>query len=312
MITDPQVRKLLKYLKQGKTLAAAAARSGMDEKTGRKYRTLKKLPSDIKAERSRSWQTRHDPLGEVWQSAVQFLEINAGLEAKALFTYLQHENPGLVGGSQLRTFQRRVRSWRAKGNQRHEVFFPRRNSPGKMSRASFRDFSTLKVRVAGRPFDHLVYHFILTWSNWETCTICRTEDFTTLSKGLHRGFQDIGGVTRNHITDGLSATADKVENPREFLHKYHDMLDHYRALPRTRQQATPAIRTAVEQRYRHLETVIEQALLLRGSREFKSLTAYEVWLRKIVHQLNRHRLPLLREEQSALRPLPRLIWRNGG
>ncbi len=38
MITDNQVRKLKKYLSQGKTLEVSAARSGMDEKTARKYR----------------------------------------------------------------------------------------------------------------------------------------------------------------------------------------------------------------------------------------------------------------------------------
>ena len=38
MITDCQVRKLMKLLNQEQTLSLAAAKSGMDEKTARKYR----------------------------------------------------------------------------------------------------------------------------------------------------------------------------------------------------------------------------------------------------------------------------------
>ncbi len=66
MITNNQVRKLKKYLSQGKTLEISAARSGMDEKTARKYRDQDKLPSEIKAGRSREWCTREDPFKEAW------------------------------------------------------------------------------------------------------------------------------------------------------------------------------------------------------------------------------------------------------
>ena len=66
MITDNQVRKLKKYLNLGKTLEISAARSGMDEKTARKYRDVDKLPSEIRAGRNRDWCTREDPFEEVW------------------------------------------------------------------------------------------------------------------------------------------------------------------------------------------------------------------------------------------------------
>jgi hypothetical protein len=39
MVTDNQVRKLMKELKETKTKFLAAAKSGMDEKTARKYKT---------------------------------------------------------------------------------------------------------------------------------------------------------------------------------------------------------------------------------------------------------------------------------
>ena len=62
MITDCQVRKLMKLLNQEQTLSLAAAKSGMDEKTARKYRRLRKLPSEMNKERD--WRTREDSFKE--------------------------------------------------------------------------------------------------------------------------------------------------------------------------------------------------------------------------------------------------------
>ena len=58
MIKDRQVRQLRKLLAEGETLERAAWKTGMDRKTGRKYRDGK-LPSEL-AE-PRTWRTRSDP-----------------------------------------------------------------------------------------------------------------------------------------------------------------------------------------------------------------------------------------------------------
>ena len=76
MITDNQVRKMKKLLSQGKTLEVAASRSGMDEKTARKYRDMKQLPSELMAGRVREWRTRKDPFAEIWAQVMPFLELN--------------------------------------------------------------------------------------------------------------------------------------------------------------------------------------------------------------------------------------------
>jgi len=165
MITDNQVRKLKRYLSQGKTLEVSSARSGMDEKTARKYRDLNKLPSEIKAARSRTWRTRDDPFQKAWDIVKPFLEINDGLEAKTLFQYLQREYPGHYSDGQLRTFQRRVKNWRAVEGPAREVYFPQIHKPGKLSQSDFTHMSDLGVTVGGVPFEHMVYHFVLTYSN---------------------------------------------------------------------------------------------------------------------------------------------------
>lgn len=45
MVTDQQVRKLMKLIQSEESLALAAAQAGMDEKTARKYRRSGQLPS---------------------------------------------------------------------------------------------------------------------------------------------------------------------------------------------------------------------------------------------------------------------------
>ncbi len=64
MVTDQQVRLLMKLSKTKKTLSTAAAKAGMDEKTVRKYRSLKRLPSKVQVEHT--WRTRKDPFAKVW------------------------------------------------------------------------------------------------------------------------------------------------------------------------------------------------------------------------------------------------------
>ena len=48
MVTNQQVRRYLKLMKTEKNKVLAAAKSGMDIKTTRKYEKLGKLPSEVK------------------------------------------------------------------------------------------------------------------------------------------------------------------------------------------------------------------------------------------------------------------------
>lgn len=304
MITDNQVRKLKKYLNLGKTLEISAARSGMDEKTARKYRDVDKLPSEIRAGRNRDWCTREDPFEEVWDIVKPFLEINDGLEAKTLFQYLQREDPGCFSDGQLRTFQRRVKNWRAIEGPAREVYFPQRHKPGKLSQSDFTHMSDLGVTLGGLPFEHMVYHFVLTYSNWETCNICFSESFESLSEGLQRSLWELGGVPEQHQTDRLTAAVSKPANPERFTRSYQGVLDHYKLEGRRTNSASPNENGDVEQSHYRFKKAVDQALMLRGSRDFSSRQEYEVFLENLLKQLNQGRLARFEEEQVLLRSLP--------
>ncbi len=51
---------------------------------------------------------------------------------------------------------------------------------------------------------------------------------------------------------------------------------------------------------------VDQALRVRGNRDFSSRAAYERFLQDLVRNRNRMRQAGFQEEQAALRPLPRL------
>jgi len=53
----------MKLSKTEKRLSIAAAKAGMDEKTARKYRGLRRLPSEVQVEHT--WRTREDPFATV-------------------------------------------------------------------------------------------------------------------------------------------------------------------------------------------------------------------------------------------------------
>ena len=304
MITDNQARKLMKYLQEKRTLEVAAAKSGMDAKTARKYRNLDRLPNELKAERIRTWRTREDPFEEVWEMVKSFLENNTGLEAKTLFEHLQRQYPGRFSDGQIRTFQRRVKHWRATEGPGREVFFPQVHKPGELSQSDFTHMGKLGITIGGVPFDHLIYHFVLTYSNWETGTICFSESFESLSDGLQKALWKLGGVPATHQTDRLSTAVNKPENPEEFTQRYQGLLSHYKLAGRKTQPASPNENGDVEQRHHRFKRALDQALMLRGSREFGTRKEYEIFLGGLFVQLNSNRHDRFKEELAVLQPLP--------
>jgi hypothetical protein len=304
MITDNQVKKLKRELHQDASLETAAAQAGMDPKTARKYRALDTLPSEIKAARVREWRTRDDPFEEVWGAVEGFLEINPGLKAKTLFDHLQRSDPGRFSDGQLRTFQRKMKFWRATKGPSKEIYFPQTHHPGLLSQSDFTCMNSLGVTIAGQPFNHLIYHYVLSYSNWETGTICFSESFESLSEGLQHALWTLGGVPQAHQTDRLTAAVNKPDNPEEFTRMYQGLLDHYGLIGRRINSRCAHENGDVEQRHYRFKDAVDQALMLRGSRDFATRAAYEEFLTKLFSQLNSGRTERFRQEVKVLKALP--------
>src|SRR5512133_3824048 len=107
MLTDRQFRRLRSLLQTESTLANAADRVNVDEKTAREYRDSDLLPSQRRV--LHAWRTREDPFQDVWPELQDQLRLNPGLQAKTLFLDLQRRFPGRFPDAQLRTLQRRIK-----------------------------------------------------------------------------------------------------------------------------------------------------------------------------------------------------------
>jgi len=303
MFNNYEVRLLMEKLQEGKPLAAAAAHAEMSENTARKWRDSEKLPSEVREERT--WRTREDPFCEIWDEVHEMLEKNAGLKAKVIFEHLQREYPGKYQDGQLRTFQRGMKVWRATEGPPREVFFPQVHKPGVLAESDFTYMNKLEITVAGVPFYHLLFHFVLTYSNWEHATICFSENFQALSVGFQNALWELGGVPVKNKTDRLStAVHNSVENPEEFTRKYNALLSHYQIEGEKIQAGEPHENGDIEQAHYRLKEAINQSLMLRGSRDFSSIEEYKAFLEAIIGQRNAGRRERLDEELEVLRRLP--------
>lgn len=310
MITDGQVRRLRRLLDAGEFLIVAAGRTGMDEKTARKYRDSQGLPSELA--KPRTWRTREDPFEEVWAEVLARLEAEPKLRAFTLLEWLQEKYPGRFPDSQRRTFERRVGAWRAVRGPNREVIFPQVHAAGDLAASDFTNMNSLRISIGGQLFDHLLYHFTLTYSNWESVSVCFSESFEAFSRGLQDALWKLGGVPRKHRSDSLSAAVNNLSDDREFHARYRDLMEYYRIVPQRINVRKAHENGDVESSHGHLKTVIEQALLLRGSRDFASREEYEGFLDQLMSKRNASRAPRFDEEQEVLGELPptRLDYRR--
>jgi hypothetical protein len=304
MVTDKQVRRLFMEANKQKSKSLAAAKAGMDEKTARKYLKSGKLPGQLKT--PRLYRTREDAFEDIWEDVSSKLEINPGLEATTLFNYLQLQNPGKYSDGQLRSFQRKVKNWRALEGPGKEVYFPQQHHPGELSASDFTHMGSLGVTINGEPFDHLMHHFVLVYSNWETGTICFSESFESLSQGIQNGFWELGGVTRSHRSDSLSAAVHKDCNAEEFTSRYRALLNHYKVKGEKTNPGKAHENGDAEKSHDIFKKAVDQSLMLRGSRDFESRKAYAEFIEKIFSQLNSGRRERFLEECKHLRSLPAL------
>lgn len=289
-------------LSEKKTLIESACKAGMSEKSARKYRDTGQLPSEMKNEHT--WRTREDPFETDWQKIREMLENAPGLEALTIFQYLQRENPGKYQDGQLRTLQRRIKRWRALAGPPKEVMFPQEHHPGRLSQSDFTHMEELGITIGNIPFPHLIYHFVLTQSNWETGSICFSESFESLSEGFQSAIWELGGVPERHQTDCLSSAVNKECNPEEFTQRYSALMKHYRITPMKINPGNGNENGDVEQSHNRFKNAVDQELLLRGSRDFSSREEYELFLRKLFKRRNAGRKTLFEFEMTKLRPLP--------
>jgi hypothetical protein len=291
---------------EGKTQEAAAAAAGMSVRAARKWERGA-LPSESKA--PRSWRTRRDPFEGVWESELVPLlvrDTERVLQSTTLLDWLEERHPGRFAPGQLRTLQRRLREWRALYGPDREVYFEQEAVPGREAQLDFTHAKSLGVTIAGEPFDHLLFEFLLRFSGWRFVQLAYGETYEALVDGLQNALWVLGGAPEVARSDNLSAATHELKRSggRALNERFAAVLAHY-GLRSTRIRPGQSHENgAVEQGHYRLKSALAQALVLRGSRDFASVEAYAAFVQEAVAKLNRKVEAKLVEERAHLRPLP--------
>jgi transposase len=304
MKKDGEIKLLLDERSKGVSQKLAAARAGVSERTARKYEQAGRLPSQMGQRRTH--RTREDPFVDDWPWVEAQIREDPALQAKTLFALLCSAFPGRYQEGQLRTLQRHVQAWRVRQGPGQEIMFPQVHLPGRMAQSDFTSMNALGVCLAGTPFPHLVYHLVLTYSNVEAARICFSESFEALSEGLEHCLWQIGGVPEWHRTDNLTAAVRELdrEGRHEFTQNYRALLAHYGMQPSANTAGQAHQNGDVEQSHFRFKQAVDQALRVRGSRDFADRGIYERFLTELVRQRNLTRSVRFEADWAALRPLP--------
>jgi len=303
--TNEQVLLLRKNL-MTHTQKVSAAKSGMCARTARKYTKSQELPRDLKS--SRDWSTRSDPFEKSWDSIEQLLEESPTLEAKTILEDLILKDPASHSMTKLRTLQRRIRDWRAGKGPDKAIMFTQRYEPGQQSQSDFTCMNALKITIQKETFGHLLFHFTLSYSSWSHVSICQSESFDNLVGGFEGAVCALGGVAVEHRTDNLTAAFNCKKIPRVPTEKWQRVMDHYGITPSSNNPGVSNENGIVEKRHDVLKNKIDQALLLRGSRNFDSLEAYDDFVTQVVTTKNALIQPRLATEALHLKKLPMDKW----
>ena len=113
-----------------------------------------------------------------------------------------------------------------------------------------------------------------------------------------------GRVPEIHQTDRMSAAIQKPENPEEFTLRYRGLLDHYRLVGQYTQANSPNENGDIEQSHYRFKQAVDQALMLRGRRDFETREAYEQFIALVFKQRNSGRSKRFQEELLVLGSLP--------
>lgn len=301
-VKDAQVRKLMEEMTNHGQVGRAALRAGMDRKTARKYVQCGQLPSGRK--RRRSYRTRPDPFDADWAWLEAQLEQAPELEAKVLFEALQAQQPGRYQDGQLRTLQRRLRRWRAEHGPEREVFFSQQHRPGEAMQLDFTRTADLGITIAGVPFEHMLCNAVLPYSNWQAVTVCLSESYLALKRGVQDAVFRIGRVPEYAQTDNsTSATHHLPSGKRAFNDEYRALIEYFGMKPRTTGIGEKEQNGDVEAANGVLKRRILQELMLRGSSDFDTVEAYEAWLQDMVRRRNLGRQTRFEEERAVMRKL---------
>lgn len=294
----------MKKIQQYPTLKDAALKANVDPKTARKYRKLK----GISEEKPRAYRTHPDAFAKHWPEIEAMLQRAPELQAPTILHYLIEQYPTEYKENQRRSLFRRLSQWRAEHGKNKPVIFRQELKPGRQSQSDWTHMGSLKITINGKPFKHLLFHFMLPYSRFETVMVCHAESLETLTKGFEQAVAELGGVAVEHRTDNLTAATQKMGSDRVFTKRWKEFLTHYHVQPSRNNPGASNENGSIEKSHHLFKNAVDQHLMIRQSRDFKTLEDYQEFLDKIKIKRNFFKKERIAEELKNLKPLPEKMF----
>src|SRR5207247_3533306 len=123
---------------------------------------------------------------------------------------------------------------------------------------------------------------------------------------IEQALWQIGGLPTHHRTDRLSAAVRHLPTDQQaaFSERYQALMRHYGMEPTWNNTGIAHENGDVEQAHHRFKVALDQALRVRGSRDFADRASYERFVVELVKHRNQTRKARFKEEQPALAPLP--------
>ena len=158
--------------------------------------------------------------------------------------------------------------------------------PGREAAFDVTDASDLGVTIRGVAFPHLLFEWVLSYSTWTYVGLAFSETCEALVAGLQGALWTLGAAPAVLRHDNLSAATHELKRSggRQLTARFQQVLDHDGLRSSRIQPGKPHENGVAEQAHVRTKTAIEQALLLRGDRDFDDESAYLRFVRAVVDE----------------------------
>src|SRR5438874_3386646 len=122
-----------------------------------------------------------------------------------------------------------------------------------------------------------------------------------MAEGIEKALGQLGGVPEQHRTDHLSAAVHRLDESgqEDWTERYQALMTHYGMQPTWNNTGVAHENGDVEQSHFRFKEAVDQALRVRGSREFADRRAYEAFLQNLVAKRNQSRATRFAQEKEA-------------
>ena len=269
-----------------------------------------------------------NPFSELLESEVAPLleaDVDGKLQASAVVDHLIAQYPerfvGMKRKSLCKDMQRFFSKWRQEHGKvpacrwqsrpgaqhlhtgkRPLLTMEQEHPPGREAQIDFTSCNNLHVTIKGECYPHELSVFRLSYSSWIHVDPATAENASALMQGLQRAMWDLGGVPEVVRSDNAGCV---IQNRRP-TRPYQDFLHHYDLKITLINPGRPRENGGVEGGNGLVKTAIDQALRIRGNRDFASKKEYASFVREQVNRLNLRTevQSKLAVERVHLRPLP--------